>query len=117
MEELRFKIRDKGRFGYIDEHGNVIIEPQYVEAEDFYHQYAKVKHNDHYVHIDLLGRLLLKQLYKFIGYFEEDVARVRLIKKWGYINGRGDEVIDIKFDDAFDFSNGLAAVAINNQFG
>ena len=42
MEELRFKIRDKGRFGFMDEHGNVVIEPQYVEAEDFYNLFAKV---------------------------------------------------------------------------
>lgn len=117
MEELRFKIRDKGRFGFMDEHGNVVIEPQYVEAEDFYNLFAKVKFNDHYVHIDLLGRLLLKQLYKFIGYFEEDLARVRLIKRWGFINGKGDEVIEVRYDDALDFSNGLAAVSVNNQFG
>ncbi|MDP5090499.1 MAG: WG repeat-containing protein, partial [Saprospiraceae bacterium] len=68
MEELRFKIRDKGRFGFMDEHGNVVIEPQYVEAEDFYNLFAKVKFNDHYVNVYKLVRLLIKQIYKFIGY-------------------------------------------------
>ena len=60
------KVRDeKGSFGFIDENGKVIAEPQYYEADDFYYGNAQVKwesHNlKHIEGIDTRGEVLSKE--------------------------------------------------------
>ncbi|MBK6902659.1 MAG: WG repeat-containing protein [Saprospirales bacterium] len=55
-----FKIRDHGKFGFIDAHGAVVIEPQYFEADDFYAGFSRVRLNNRLVPMDALGRLLLR---------------------------------------------------------
>lgn len=37
--------------------------------------------------------------------------------KYGYINSLGKIVIPLQFDQAFDFSNGLATVRIDEKYG
>ena len=34
MDQALFKIREKGKFGFINRQGEVVIEPQYYEAEE-----------------------------------------------------------------------------------
>ena len=56
---------------------------------------------------------------------EEDVPKIEEINlfpveiggKWGYIDKAGKIVINPQFDDAFDFSEGLAPVAIGDEWG
>ena len=43
---------------------------------------------------------------------EEAVACVSIDGKWGYVDSKGEFVIDPQFDDAADFSEGLARVKI-----
>ena len=43
------------------------------------------------------------------------MARVKKEHKWGFINTKGEKVIEYKFDDACNFSKGLAEVQINNK--
>lgn len=52
--------------------------------------------------------------------FTEGLAAVELICKWGYmgyIDKTGNEVIPIKYDYAYDFRNGKAAVLLNGKWG
>ena len=46
---------------------------------------------------------------------EEDFEEAR--DKWGYIDFQGDLVIDAKYDDARDFSEGLAVVRQKGRWG
>lgn len=47
--------------------------------------------------------------------YSEGLARVKLDGKYGYINLSKREVIEVKYTDAHDFSNGLAAVSENGK--
>lgn len=38
-------------------------------------------------------------------------------KKFGYINQKGDQIIGLKFQDAYCFNNGLASVEVDNKWG
>ena len=42
--------------------------------------------------------------------FSEGLAAVAVGDRWGYINKKGDPVVDFRFDYAAPFSEGLAAV-------
>ncbi len=81
MEQPLFKIRERGKFGFIDQNGNTVIEPQHYNADDFYNGFSRVRFNDRLVLMDSMGRLYLRQLFNYIGYFEEALARVQLVRR------------------------------------
>ena len=72
-------------FGYVNKHGKVVIEPQFVDAASFSEGLAAAC-------IDENG-----------------------IKRWGYIDRSGDWVIEPQFDYAGSFSEGLATVAVSES--
>ena len=55
--------------------------------------------------------------YDYVGDFIENLARVELNGKWGYIDKEGKEVIPLKYDFAWSFSEGLACVGLNGKSG
>jgi len=86
--EKLYSVSINMKFGFIDREGNVVIEPKFdVVMGDF--------------------KALLHPV--LIGKWKTD--------KWGYINRSGDYVVRPKFDYAFNFSEGLAVVGINEKVG
>lgn len=63
----------------------------------------------------------IEKEYGSIGKFSEGLALVSYLEeanyKYGYINELGEEVIPLKYDVAWDFSEGLAAVYFNGKYG
>jgi hypothetical protein len=47
--------------------------------------------------------------------FSEELTRVRLNDKWGFIDETGKEIIPCKYDDARSFSHGCACVKIEGN--
>ena len=56
MKDHRYIIREQGRFGFIDREGQVVIEPQYLAAEDFHNGFALVELIDHWVPLGVYAR-------------------------------------------------------------
>lgn len=52
-------------------------------------------------------------IYNFAG----DLARYEVDGKWGYMDKKGNIIIEPKFDFAFDFRLGLARVIVDNKYG
>ena len=101
-----FKIREKGKYGFIDADGEIVVEPQYPKVEDFHNGFARVRVFDRLVFIDALGRPLFKNLFNFIGLMEEGLARVQLVNLWGFIDGRCNLILEVQYEGAGDFSGG-----------
>ena len=51
------------------------------------------------------------------GNFKEGFSAVKKDGKWGYINTKGEQIVECKFDDARDFSEGFAAVKKYGRWG
>ena len=49
--------------------------------------------------------------------FSEGIAAVKIKNHYGFIDKRGDVVIEPKYDDACGFSDGLAAVKVGKKYG
>lgn len=86
MAKILYLIRENNQFGFINENGDVVIEPQFQNDLYFNH-------------------------YKDAVDFTDSVP-IKKDNMWGYINERGDYVIPPKFDVAFSFSDSRAAVGI-----
>lgn len=107
-------------WGYVDESGNVVIEPRFNRVGDFAEGLAAVGigENDDvmkYGYIDKTGAWVVKPQFEQAGPFREGVAAVGVRDakgafKMGYIDRTGAWVIQPQFEDAQSFSEGLALV-------
>ena len=49
--------------------------------------------------------------------FSKGLAWVKKDGKWGYINTKGEQIVECKFDDFYDFNEGFAAVQKDGKWG
>ena len=75
-KELESKKGDNGKFGYVDEDGNWVIEPKFDDAEDFYNREAKVFENGFY------KILLADGTFKKMNKMEEYILSCKKIQNW-----------------------------------
>lgn len=59
----------------------------------------------------------LAKKYGFVNRFKDGAAKVLHKNKYGYINDKGEVIIDFKYDWADSFKDGAARVAYKNKFG
>lgn len=133
-----------GRYGYIDHTGRIVIQPQYVWADDFRNGMATVFLCGRAVSLDRQGHvwplhwaaedaMALERSGKKTGFldatgrwsippqyenalpFSEGLAAVQEDGKWGFIDATGKEVIPARFDEAYYFNQGVALVAVGDQ--
>jgi len=122
-------VRIENRYGYEDEHGKMVIFPQFEYAEDFSERLAPVKVGDKWGYINPAGEFVIKPQFDEANCFSEGIAVIRVYGKllpkeealhnfrgqykardYGFINKDGRIIIPPAFDVAGDFSNGLAPV-------
>jgi hypothetical protein len=114
---------DKANLGYIDKTGQFVISPQFDMGSPFHDGLAKVqvsttsrtsqsgRSETEWGYIDKSGQFAVKpQFFEEAANFSDGLARVRINKRWGYIDKTGQFVIPPIFDQATDFSEGLAFV-------
>lgn len=134
----RVKINDK--WGYINTNGDVVIAIKYDNAWDFNEGLANVAIGNKCGYINNRDSVVIPIVYDYVwglhnginsleynGYeitllgwdnqfdFINGVALVSLDGKWGYINNKGVKITDIKYDDAYAFSEGLGRVNIGGE--
>jgi len=89
---------EDGGFGYIDKHGNIVIDPQFDEAEKFSEALAVVGDgDDHYWYIDPQGKKAIGEVFATASPFFKGLAHVELISKdnidrYAYIDHAGRHV-------------------------
>jgi hypothetical protein len=116
-----FPVSQNGKWGYVNEKGEIVIKPKFEMASDFKDGLAsvvvidKVGYKNKYGFIDKSGKMVVEPQYDEVGDFSEGLAVVNKSYRWGYIDTTGKEVIPLQFIEAFDFSEGLAAVYIQSD--
>lgn len=105
----------KGKWGFVNATGKVVIAPKYDLAINFYEGLAAVQLNGKWGYIDKTGKVIVPVKYEYTGFFSEDLMTVRLNNKWGYVDKRGKEVIPPKYDFAAPFKDGKAGVALDGK--
>lgn len=115
----------KHKCGYIDQHGKIVIKPQFLEARYFAEGLAGVKMHtstgEKYGFIDSKGAVVIPPQFVDALDFSNGLARVQDEHyKYGFIDKTGTLVIKPAWAIAESFSEGLAKVAIpddkNNTF-
>lgn len=121
-----YPVSIKGKWGYMNNKLQIVIDPQFERAEDFHDGMAAVsktfsvgenESKELWGFIDSTGRLSVPYKYERVTYFREGLAAVGKNELFGYIDNTGKEVISLQYEEASVFFEGLAAVKINGKTG
>jgi hypothetical protein len=114
-------------YGFIDKTGRMVIPPRFDWAEDFSEGLASIRIGFKVGFIDKQGKIIITPQFSSLGNpstFVDGLAPVgvyygssRQINyvKAGYVDKTGKLVIPPQFSSAYEFSEGLASVAIDGQ--
>ena len=113
------------KWGYIDQRGQVVIQPQFNFASKFSEGLAVVEIDHKKGYINQSGQIVIQPQFNETYGFSEGLAAVRIISMWGYgyidkfgyIDKSGQIAIQPHFDRTSSFSKGLAAIKIDNNWG
>jgi len=123
-----------GKWGYIDKMGKMVIEMNYDDASDFSEGLARVNIRGKWGFIDMTSKIVIEAKYDDATDFKNGLARINIGRKkdkiglwelgvwsnrgkWGYIDKKGDIIIEPRFDEVSFFEEGLARVCIEGKFG
>jgi hypothetical protein len=105
-----------GLWGYINKKGETIIPFVYNKARSFKNNMAGVEQNGLWFFINKTGVRISKNEYLFIGDFDSEFVNVQpLTGAWFYIDRNEKIVSPQSYYYASSFTNGLAAVLINER--
>ncbi len=104
--------RTDGLYGYINKKGEFEIKPQFEFALPFSEEHAIVYQNARPLVINKTGKVIIDNPnFVFISNFENDLALVTTsTEKKGFINSKGNLIIDTVLNDVRNFWEGLAVV-------
>jgi hypothetical protein len=114
---------EKDGWGYFDNKGNLVIDFTFYSASPFYDSLAASYDNTDHPHWRFLnkkGEIVVKEFKNHHSYstiLKEGRARVSYDFKCGFVDSKGNLVIEAKYDDVRDFSEGLAAVQLDGKWG
>jgi len=93
------------------------IEPQFVDAYDFYEGLASVWVEDGYGMIDKDAKLVIPAIYEDLGDCSEGRIYAFDGKHYGYLNTIGEWAIAPQYEEAWDFDRGVALVSKGGKQG
>lgn len=107
----------KGKWGFANTKGEVILAPTYEYVLPFQHGFAKVKENGKWGFIDKTGKLVVPCTYQQLWNIAENVARFKQNRKLGAINSAGKVVIPPQYSELWETREGLIVAAFNEKYG
>jgi uncharacterized caspase-like protein len=110
-------VRIKGKCGFVNNQGEVVIAPQYENAKDFSETLAAVAYNGQYGYMNYNGKFVIPPSFEDAEHFSEGLAAVKVNGLYGYINTKGSFQINPIYEEAQPFNNGLAKVKQNGKYG
>ena len=109
-------VKRNGKWGAIDEKGDIAVDLIYESLTTFAEDKAYCKINGKYGCIGLNGEIIFEPIYQFSGTYHEDFCAVKLGDQWGYVNKEGNKTSAFIFDGARPFSCGLAGDLFDDKW-
>ena len=107
-------------YGYKDSNGKIIVKPIYNIASVFNKGLALVWTDKGGTIINNKGEQLTEfggELGTIYENLEYNLIRHKVNGKWGFINRKGEVIIEYQYSSSKDFNEGLAPIKINSKWG
>ncbi|TYQ14888.1 UNVERIFIED_CONTAM: WG repeat protein [Acetivibrio alkalicellulosi] len=108
-----YRVQRRGKWGFINKDGEIIIRPKYKWALDFSDGLAPVQIGNKMGYINEKGDIVIKPIFDFADVFNDGLAIIRTGKhirerRYGFIDTEGNIVIEQQFQSLYPFSDELA---------
>ncbi len=110
-----FPYWENNKFGYIDEHGTVIIPARFNAVEEFSEGLANVREGGYYGYINPEGEWVIKPVYDYTQPFSEGIAVAYKGARASYIRRDGTVILELDCVDAGAFVNGTAIITCRKR--
>jgi hypothetical protein len=118
FQDRKAFFKSKGKYGFIDLSGRVIIPPTFEKANHFGEGLAGVRVGTKWGFVDARGIMSIAPQFDNVGVFSEGLVSVELNGKWGFADRSGAIVIAPQFDKwTYYFENGLCEVHLDGKRG
>lgn len=118
LSNNRFEAKLKGLHGVINEKGTFLYVENFRQVSIFSEGLAFIQKDENKIaYIDLNGKELFEIKAKWGYEFHDGLAAVFKNDKWGYINTKGELILDYQYYQALHFENGTAPVAVSKENG
>lgn len=97
----------KGKYGFKDASGNVVVKPKYDHALDFSEGLAAVKKKDYWFFIEANGKKAFKESFERVESFKNGMALVMAGNYYGYINKEGNLFVPLQYTQLSPYVNGV----------
>ncbi len=118
-QEARFRILIDGKWGFIDQDGAVIVEPQYDYAFRFREGHTVVRqggyHDGTRAFINTAGAQITQFIYDYAYHFVNGFGMGVIDGKWVFIREDGGTLGLARYDSVLPFQNGYAAVMVRRD--
>ncbi|EIQ01341.1 hypothetical protein OpiT1DRAFT_05917 [Opitutaceae bacterium TAV1] len=117
-----YPVLNKGKYGFIDKAGKMVICPQFSFASDFSEDFAYVRLDGGTFFIKKNGEYAFPCAYPWVSHFSRGLCAFKTSEqhkpdgKFGYLNQEGKIQIDAKYDMAGAFTAEVAAVELNGKW-
>lgn len=108
------------KYGYMNKQRELVVPYRYKYANEFKEGLAIVSQNDKFGAINNMGKTIIPLKFDYLGNYSEGLAVYSEKNHWnddysyGYIDKKGDVSIKASWSEACEFSEGLAAVRVND---
>jgi hypothetical protein len=106
-----------GKWGYVNDKQQFVIEPQFEMCSPFFEGLAVVQKGGRAGYIDDQGRFVIEPRFEVAGVFSGGLAGVQQGGKYGFIDRTGQLVIPAAFQAVSPFSEGLAGAKSQDKYG
>jgi len=109
----------EGKYGFVNQCGEVVIKPQFAIASDFVRGCAFVMVDRRFCCLGEKGNIKFKlpENTSRVGHLSEGLVWFQVGREWGLCNEKGDIVIEPKYHWVEPFAEGLACVNIEAKSG
>ncbi len=116
FSENRLPIKAGGKYGLMDEKGQVILPPTYSMIMPFENGVAKVQLGNNFGIIDKAGKIILPVEYEYIGNFENGLVLIVKNKKVGITDTKGKIIIEPQYE-RLSIENKIIRARKNKKWG
>jgi len=118
-------VQKDGKYGVVNTHGDLVCNFEYDWIQPFLtnRNPSKFKQGEKFGLIDQAGAVIVDSVYTHIGDFSEGLALAANDKTYGFINAKGDTIIDFRYNFTpgvirySNFKNGYVRISQKNKMG
>lgn len=97
----------KGKFGFVDKNGKIVIKPKYANVGNFSEDLACVRKNNYYGYINRLGKLVIPMEYDFNSPVKGGVIINAKSGLYGIMDNQGKIIVPFTYDKIFEVKDGI----------